>query len=179
MAAPEYVPRPKAEKARVYESPPWKPESWMADRPADLPAGQPLGPRLGAPGPDQGYVLKLARHFEGRLPLAPGELEADAIFGCCAVALRRAAIYGRAPMIHDLTVAFAIFGFLNEHAQPEQVAMRKPLFEQVSNLHHYGELRHIVDLVPEATLRLTPDQAKMQAETEWRSLFRAKSAGVA
>ena len=179
MAAPDYVPRPKAEKARVYESPPWKPESWMADRPADLPAGQPLGPRLGYPGPDQGYVLKLVHHFEGRLPMAPGEDEKDAIFGCCAVALKRAALFGRAPTIHDLTVAFTIFGFLSDSSHPDQVKMRQPLFEQVSNLHHYSELRHIVDLVPEATLRLSPEQAKAQEERDWRGFFRAKSAGIA
>lgn len=179
MAAPDYVPRPKAEKARVYESPPWKPESWMADRPADLNAPQPLGPQLGSPGPDQGYVLKLVRNFEGRLPMAPGEDERDAIVGCCAVALKRAALFGRAPTIHDLTLAFTIFGFLSENSHPDQVQMRRPLFDQCRNLHHYAELRHIVDTVPDATLRLSPEQATAQEELDWRALFRAKSAGVA
>jgi hypothetical protein len=179
MAAPEYVPTPKAEQARVYQSPPWRDESWLPDRPGDLATGQPLGPRMGYPGPDQGFVLKLARLFEGKLSLAPGEHEADAIFGCCGVALKRASLFGRAPVVHDLTVAFTIYGFLSEQPDPEQVKMRKPLFEEVSNLHHYSELRRVVDLVPIAVLKLSPAQVKQQAATDWRGFFHRKSAGVA
>ena len=178
MAAPDYVPRPKAQKARTYESPPWRDESWYADRPADLPAGQPLGPRMGYPGPDQGYLLKLARRFEGTLALTEGEHEADAMAGCTAVGLKRASLFSRAPVIYDLTVAFTVWGFLTE-APPELVTLRKPLFEEAAALHHYSELRRIVDLVPVAVLRLTPDQVTQQAQADWRSFFRRKSAGAA
>src|SRR5215204_1081107 len=125
MAAPDYVPSPKAQKARVYESPPWSEDSWFADRPADLPGGQPLGPRMGYPGPDQGYMLKLARTFEGQLVLTEGEHEADAMAGGIAVALKRASLFGRAPVIHDLRIAFTIWGFLAP-APPELVKLRKP-----------------------------------------------------
>jgi hypothetical protein len=178
MAAPEYVPRPKAEKARVYESPPWAGDSWMADRPADLAAGQPLGPRMGYPGPDQGFILKLARTFEGKLTLTTGENEEDAIVGCCAVGLKRASLFGRAPVIHDLTIAFTVYGFLSDQLDAELVRMRKPLFEEVRNLHHYSELRRVVDLVPVAVLKLTPEQVKAQAQQDWRGFFHRKSAGV-
>ena len=178
MAAPESVPRPKAEKARVYESPPWGGDSWWQDRPAELLTGQPKGPRLGSPGPDQGFVLKLARRFDGRLHLAAGEHHSDAVAGCTAVALKRASIFGRAPMIHDLTVAFTIFGFLSPQPDADLVRMRTPIFEEVSNPHHYSELRHIVDLVPEATLRLSVAQIEAQATQDWRGYFRRKSAGV-
>lgn len=178
MAAPEHVPRPKAEKARVYESPPWSGDSWVADRPGDLAGGQPLGPRLGYPGPDQGYVLKLVRRFEGKLVLTPGEHEADVIAGCCAVAMKRASLFGRAPMIHDLTVAFSIWGFLAE-PDPEQLKMRKPLFEEVSMPHHYMELRRIVDLVPIAVLKLPHAEVQRQAAQDWHAFFRRKSAGAA
>jgi hypothetical protein len=179
MAAPDYVPRPKAEKARVYESPPWGGDSWMADRPGDLRAGQPLGPRMGYPGPDQGFMLKLVRRFEGQLSLAPGEHEEDAIAGCCAVAMKRSALFGRAPVIHDLTIAFTVWGFLSPQPDPELVKMRKPLFEEVRNPHHYSELRRVVDLVPVAVLKLTPDQVQQQANLDWRGFFHRKSAGVA
>lgn len=178
MAAPDFVPRPKAEKARVYESPPWDGDSWMQDRPAELLVGQPRGPRLGSPGPDQGFALKLARRFEGALHLTANEHEDDAIHACTAVALKRASIFGRAPMIHDLTVAFTIFGFLTPEPDPDLVRMRTPLFEEVARPHHYSELRHIVDLVPEATLRLTVPQVQAQAAQDWRGFFRRKSAGV-
>lgn len=181
MAAPEHVPRPKAEKARVYESPPWSGDSWEQDRPAELTQGQPMGPRLGFQGPDQGFILKLARRYEGQLALTAGEHEADVIAGCTAVALKRASLYGRAPVIHDLEVAFMIFGFLPRDGQPDAalVKLRTQLFEEVSNLHHYSELRHIVDLVPVATLKLPPAAVQAQAAQDWRGFFHRKSAGVA
>ncbi len=178
MAAPEYVPRPKAEKARVYESPPWNGDTWFADRPADLAAGQPLGPRMGYPGPDQGYALKLARRFEGTLSLAENEHEADAIAGCVAVALKRASLFGRAPILADLRVAFTVWGFLAP-APPELVSLRQPLFEEVASSHYYSERRRIVDLVPIAVLRLTLEQVQQQAAADWRNFFRRKSAGTA
>ena len=171
MAAPEYVPRPKAEKARVYESPPWRPDSWTATRPADLDSGQPTGPRLGYQGPDQGFVLKLARTFEGTLTLTEGEDEQDAIAGACAIAMRRASMYGRAPVIHDLRIALTVFGFLSANPDPQLVILRKRLFEGVSGLHHYGDLRTLVDAVPEATLRLTPQQVTERFASDWRSLL--------
>jgi hypothetical protein len=158
MAAPDYVPTPTDDKARVYTSPPWRPESWMADRPAEIDGRQPEGPRLGVPGPDQGYALKLANQFRGRLVLATGEDEDDAIAGCLAVALRRAALFGRAPMVHDLTSAFALWGFLAE-ASPELVAARREVFAGVGHLHHYMERRAVVDAVPEELLRLPHAQA--------------------
>ncbi len=42
---------------------------------------------LGAPGPDQGYALKLAEDlFSDRLELVAGERAEDAVFGCAMVA---------------------------------------------------------------------------------------------
>ncbi len=85
MAAPEYVPRSPTDEPRVYHSPPWSGEPWLADRPGELLGRQPLGPRLGYPGPDQGFVLKLANAFEPKLVLVEGESAHDAIVGCTAV----------------------------------------------------------------------------------------------
>ena len=59
-----YVPTPVGEQPRVYQSPPRRLGSWSNDRPGDFVGRQPVGPGLGSPGPDQGYVLKLARQFE-------------------------------------------------------------------------------------------------------------------
>lgn len=170
MAAPDFVPRPKAEKARVYESPPWRFEPWVPTRPSDLDEGQPIGPRLGYPGPDQGFVLKLARTYEGKLALAEGEREEDVLAGACAIALRRASLFGRAPVIHDLTVALSAFGFLDD-AGADLVAFRKPLFEGCANLHHYLELRTLVDSVPESVLRMTPQEVRAQAGQGWQRLL--------
>ena len=152
MAAPDYVPKPTDDTARVYSSPPRRPESWMADRPAELSGRQPLGARLGAPGPDQGFALKLGRQFAGRLVLAPSESEADALSGCLAIAMRRSAIYGRAPVIHDLTLALTLWGFVFE-APADLVAVRSQVFASVASPHHYVERRAIVDGVSEELLR--------------------------
>lgn len=170
MAAPEYVPTPKGSHNVVYQSPPRRAESWFSDRPAELAGGQPTGRRLGHQGPDQGFALKLARRFEGRLVLADGEREGDAIAGCTAVAMRRASMFGRAPMIHDLTVGFTVYGFLAP-APPAQVAMRQPLFDEVAHPHHYEQLRALVDRVPEWALRLPHARVAEMAAVDWQSLF--------
>jgi hypothetical protein len=170
MAAPEYVPKPPTDRARVYESPPWRPDEWFADRPADLTGRQPIGPRLGYPGPDQGYVYVLARQFEGRLVLAPGEHEADAVEGCIAVAMKRASLFGRAPVVHDLTAAFTLWGFLGD-ADPELVRLRRPLFRECSHGHSYMQKRRIADLVPIAVLRKPHGEIASQARADWRSMF--------
>lgn len=167
MAAPEYVPQPKDEVTRVYESPPWLPEGWFADRPADLAGPQPHGPRFGYPGPDQGYALKLARRFEGKLVLTPGEDEADAIAACTDIANKRASLFGRAPVIHDLTVAFTIWGFLGE-ADPELVRLRKKYFAGVASPHHYMERRRVVDVVPVAVLQMPHAELVRLAEGDPR-----------
>jgi hypothetical protein len=155
MAAPDYVPTPSDDKARVYTSPPWRPDSWMADRPAELDGPQPQGPRLGNPGPDQGYAIKLANQFRGKLVLTPGEHEDDALAGCLAIAMRRAASFGRAPMVHDLTVPLTLWGFLAE-PPADLVAVRRQVFAGVASTHHYTERRDLVDGVPEDVLRMSP-----------------------
>jgi hypothetical protein len=167
VAAPDYVPVKPIDDARVYTSPPRRPGSWTTDRPAELHLGQERGDRLGSPGPDQGYALTLAERFRDRLVLRPGEHADDAIAGCLTVALKRASLFGRAPVVHDLTIAFTLFGFLGE-ADDELVALRRPLFEEVANPHHYAEQRRIADLVPGSTLRLPPGEITAD---RWRELL--------
>ncbi len=158
MAAPEYVPQPKDAPPKHYESPPWSGDQWFADRPGELEGAQPTGPRLGYPGPDQGYATKLANQlFRGKLVLTPGEHEDDAIAGCVVVAQKRSSLFGRAPVVHDLTVAFTIWGYLAE-AAPELVRLRRKYFRAVASPHHYMERRRIADVVPVAVLKLTPQQ---------------------
>jgi hypothetical protein len=133
-------------------------------------AGQPRGDQLGHQGPDQGYALRLARHLEGELTLTAGEHEKDALAGAVAVGLKRASLFGRAPVIHDLKVGLTVWGFLGE-ASKELVEVRKHLFEEVSHPHHYADLRHIVDLVPEDTLRLSLADVEQLQRTDWRRLL--------
>lgn len=170
MAAPEYVPVDKSRPIRSYVSPPRRSESWLADRPGELRGGQPRGDRLGNQGPDQGYVLQLVRRFSGKLNLTSGEHERDALAGAAGIALKRASLFGRAPVVHDLTVALTIFGFLGD-APAELVALRKGLFEEVWHPHHYAEQRRIADLVPGHVLRMSPQQVTEAHRSDWRSLL--------
>ena len=167
MAAPESVPVDLADLPPAKAKLP-APENWRADRPGDLRGSQPLGPKLGRPGPDQGYALKLADEcFRDRLVLASGEHRADAIAGCVAVGLKRASMYGRAPVVYDLELAFTLWGYF-EGAPPELIAFRRSLFEGSS--HHYQDQREIVDLVPDTTLQLTPAQVRERL-SDWKSLL--------
>jgi hypothetical protein len=170
VAAPEYVPQPAIKHVRSYESPPRRPESWRPDRPGDSATGFELGDRFGAPGPDQGYIYVLARRFHGQLQLATDESEEDAIAGAVAVALKRASLLGRAPVVHDLRVALTVWGFLGD-APPDMIAYRQPLFAEVANPHHYPEQRHLVDLVPDEVLRMTPEQVADAHRKDWRSVL--------
>ena len=174
MAAPQFVPVSPVDKPRSYESPDHVPGAWRADRPAEVSGLQPAGAQLGYQGPDQGYGLLLAERFRDRLQLQPDEDVDDAITGCAGVALRRASSFGRAPTIHDFTIAFTIWGFLDSAPPTELVALRRPLFEGVRQVtHHYADARAIADRVPEATLRQTHQQVLAAYPAGWRELLGA------
>jgi hypothetical protein len=174
MAAPKFAPVSPVDDARVYSSPDVVPPSWKPNRPADVRGFQPEGDRLGYQGPDQGYALKLASGFRERLHVQPAEHVADAIQGCLGIALRRASMFSRAPVVHDLTIAFTIWGFLEVSPPAEQRAVRAMLFEGVSNtLHHYDEARILADMVPEETLRMTPAEVAAAYPARWKELVGA------
>jgi hypothetical protein len=172
MAAPEYVPTDQMARVRAYRSNPRRPESWVADRPGELDGEQPRGERFGAPGPDLGFALKIAHTFTDRLHLTEGEDLHDAVGGCVAIAMKRSSLFGRAPVVHDLTVAFTVWGYLDADAAPDLVAVRRRWFEGVGHpAHHYVALRQVVDAVPEATLRMTPAQVTEAHRADWRTLL--------
>ena len=110
--------------------------------------------------------------FEGKLALTDREHEADVLAGACAIALRRASMFGRAPVVHDLTIAFTIWGFYDQSPPPELLELRREKFEGLRLVgHHYAEARAVVDMVPEATLRMTPGAVTAAYPGEWRSLL--------
>lgn len=172
MSAPVFVPVEPLAAVRTYESPPRRPDPWLAVRPGDLTGRQPLGDRLGVPGPDQGYALKLADDLF-RAKLITGDVRPDdAIAGCVGVALKRAALFGRAPVAHDLRAAFTIWGFLDVSPDPELVALREEWFAEVHHAHHHAERRRIVDAVPaEVLARPYTDIEAEYASSGWRSLI--------
>jgi hypothetical protein len=118
--------------------------------------------------------LKLANSFRERLHLQPGEHAGDVIYGCLGIALRRASIFGRAPVVHDFTIAFTAWGFLDGSPPAELIAARARLFEGVSHqLHHYEEARVLVDMMPESTLRMTPAEVAAAYPQRWKELVGA------
>ena len=66
MAAPKFAPVAPLDHARGYESPDHVPDTWRADRPAEVQGRQPSGARLGFQGPDQGYAITLAARLRPR-----------------------------------------------------------------------------------------------------------------
>jgi hypothetical protein len=167
VAAPQYVPNTLNEQPRRGLAIP-APDRWVSDRPAELGDHQPVGPELGRPGPDQGFALRLANRFHDELQLVAPERHHDVITGCVNVAMARSSVFGRAPVVHDLDIAFRIWGYLGGAPQ-ELIELRKPLFEACS--HHYSHQRVIVDHVPESTLRLTHGEVAQRFPSEWRALL--------
>lgn len=171
MAAPEYVPIKPMDDVRTYESPPRRPGSWLATRPGDLRGENPQGDRFGRPGPDQGYALGLAKRLSDRLHLEPGEKLDDVIAGCVGVALKRASLLGRAPVIHDLTAAYTVWGYFDEKPDAELVALRKRAFDAAALPLHYTERHRIVAAVPDDVLRKLHTAIADDHDADWRSLL--------
>jgi hypothetical protein len=170
MAAPKSSPA-GARASEHYSSPSVVPEPWYPDRPGVVEGFQPAGTRLGSQGPDQGFALTIARRLAPKIKLQGRERLDDAIQGCLGIALRRASLFSRAPVVHDLTIAFTIWGFFDDDPPPELVGRRPQLFEGVGNVnHHYREARLIAGFVPEETLRMTPAEATASYPTRWREL---------
>lgn len=170
MATPRHAPTSPVEPVRHYESPEHVPGHWQPGRPGEIEGRQPAGERLGYQGPDQGYIITLAERARGRVKVASGESVDDALRGCSLIALRRASLYGRAPVVHDLNLALIIWGYLSDSPPPDMVSVRRELFVGVSNVHHYKEGRALADMVPESTLRMTPEQVQSRFMSEWRVL---------
>lgn len=171
MAAPKFTPVPAIGVVKSYQSPDVVPHPWSQNRPGDFHGRQPHGPHLGFQGPDQGYALVLAKRLRPQLVLSDNEDADDAVAGCTAIGLRRASIFGRAPVIHDLRMAFTIWGFLDTAPPAELVALRVERFEGAVDPHHYDDVRELVDSIPESTLRLRPDEVASAYPARWRALL--------
>ena len=170
MAAPKSAPAGLREKP-YYTSPDVVPDPWTPDRPGMVQGLQPVGARLGAQGPDQGYALTLARRLVPELQIQSNERMDDAVQGCVGIALRRSSLLGRAPIVHDLRIAFTIWGYFDPSPPADLLAHRVRLFEGVGNTnHHYAAGRLLADLVPESTLRMTPQQVAVAYPARWKTL---------
>ncbi|MGH9083717.1 MAG: hypothetical protein ACRDY3_08525 [Acidimicrobiales bacterium] len=152
MTQPSFVPIAEVDQVRptlALEVP----GDWRADRVAELAFPvRPGGRGRGAPGPDQGFALRLARRFSQRLHLVEGESVEDVLVGCAVVASRRSALVGRAPSTPDLEAAFSLWGFCDPSPPAALVSARRAAFASAS--HDYVVQRALADSVPEEILRL-------------------------
>ena len=177
MTQPKFAPILEQDEVREVQKigvpPPWTPHRPGEHRPT---------PRvehrdgLGVPGPDQGYALELAKRFEDRIVLQAGERREDVLAGAVAIALRRAAIFGRAPVGADIAFALRLFGYLGGEdrslASSDLWEFRRELFTGAD--HDYWRRRAIADTVPETTLRLRPEELDDRLERDpgsWRDLL--------
>ena len=156
MTQPTFVPIAEADQVRPARHM-HVPGSWTTSRPAELvvPAVR-RGRGVGTPGPDSGFALRLANRFAHDLRLAEGESEHDVLLGVALVASKRAALFGRAPCVHDVRFALNLWGFLDQ-VPGELLAERRAAFSSIA--HDYVAQRRLVDAVPEETLRLSPEEA--------------------
>ena len=154
MAAPRYAPEFTAGQTPAYESPQYVPGSWQPGRKGEIDGRQPAGKRLGYQGPDQGFVLKIAAALRGEIRVQAGESIDDAIRGSINIALRRASLYGRAPVVHDLRLALTIWGWLDPNPPAD---LNRLFFLQLrvvgSTMGSIGELRELVDLLVSTGVR--------------------------
>jgi hypothetical protein len=163
MTQPRFAPIPIEDEvrpqSRLGPAAPWRPL-----RPGELVAtrlGDPhpqavLRKGRGAPGPDQGYALRLAARFADRVVLGPGERVEDAMAGAVAVAMRRASLFGRAPVAGDLEVALTLLGCLEPAEGAAQAARRARL---AGLGHDEWRRRELANSIPDDLLRATPAEA--------------------
>jgi hypothetical protein len=138
---------------------------WRSDRPGDLGPDQPGGALIGRPGPNVGYAYTLAQRAKDRLRLGPYEHAHDAVAVLAEIAGKRAAQYGRAPVIGDIDLVIALLGY-DGSANDAFVKTRSALVHEAG--HDYRRRRGLVDAVPDALLRLRLNQATTEIEA-WRA----------
>jgi len=83
-------------------------------------------------------------------------------------------MFSRAPVVHDLTIAFTIWGFYDPQPPEELVTLRRKMFDGLRHIsHHYAEARVVADLPPDATMRMSPDEVSTSYPADWQVLVGA------
>jgi hypothetical protein len=137
---------------------------WRSNRPGDLGPDQPEGALFGRPGPNVGYAYTLAQRAKDRLRLGPFEHAGDAVAVIAEIAGKRAALFGRAPVIGDVDFVIELLGY-DGSASDDFVKARSALVHDAG--HDYHRRRALVDAVPDALLRTrAPSVAEIES---WRA----------
>lgn len=138
--------------------------AWRGGRPGELGAHQPHGDLFGEPGPNVGYAYTLAERAKSRFRLGPHEHAHDVVAVVAEIAGRRAAGFGRAPVVRDIDLALELLG-CDGAASPAWVEQRTRLVHDAG--HEYVRRRALVDSVPADLLRREPGSLGAEAGA-WR-----------
>lgn len=102
----------------------------------------------------------------------------DAVAGSVALAMKRSGLMGRAPVEHDLTAAFTIFGFLDADPPAALAEWRREAFAEIASHHHYPERRELVDSVPDELLKRSHGDIEQAYRADWRRLLNMRKSGA-
>jgi hypothetical protein len=145
---------------------------WSAGRPGELGPVQPEGRLFGAPGPNVGYAYTLAERAKDRIQIGEHEDIHDVVPVVAEIAGKRAALFGRAPVMRDVELAAALLGY-DGSADDEFAGLRAQLVREAG--HSYPRRRAVVDSVPDRLLRASPSEMQTQLDG-WRAEARSKLA---
>ena len=129
---------------------------------------------LGRPGPNVGYAYTLAGRARGALTMSPLEHDGDVVAVIAEIAGKRAAHFGRAPVMTDIDVAIALLGYdglVDDHF----VQLRARLVHDAA--HDYIRRRELVDAVPEELLPMRMSDLLASVDG-WRSQLLRSRAGL-
>ncbi len=142
----------------------------MPDRPGDdVSYGQPRGRLLGTPGPNIGFAVHLGQRLQDRMSLTKSEHFGDVAAVVSELAMKRAASYGRAPVLADLEAAATILGYLGG-CDPDDALWRGRAVDGAE--HDYPTRRAICDAVDVDSVRLPVEVIRARA-LELRAQLRA------
>ncbi|HEX4490019.1 MAG TPA: hypothetical protein VH914_02345 [Acidimicrobiia bacterium] len=153
---------------------------WRPTRPGDRTAMEigtatPEGALRGRPGPNVGYAYTLAGRVRERFQLAPHEHSEDAVSVVAEVAMKRAAAFGRAPVMPDVELAIQILGY-DGTADSGFGSWRTRSVHDAA--HHYPVRRALVDLVPDSLLRAGPSTDRAPEIAAWQQTVKSIDAAA-
>ncbi len=155
LATEPFVPEHRDSVYADDELPPSRP--WRADRPGEV-SGSPDVVMFGAIGPDAGYIGRLAAGYMDRI-VAGVSNKADLVAGAEAIAMRRASVYGRAPIGADLEVGLLVLGAF-EGAPGDWSSLQSAIAVKVRGMRYPPAKNRAVELadsVDRSWLDLDPD----------------------
>lgn len=127
------------------------PQAWIGNRPGDdLLQKKDNELLLGNPGPNIGYALKIVNNEFDTLYLVEHENEHDVVALLAEIAMRRASVFGRAPVKADVVLAAHILSYDVEPTQGEE-KWRPQLIHNCSHDEH--RRRQIVNSVPQMIIK--------------------------